>query len=74
MQVVDSSRLLPNHGSFNSCRRIFDGIVLCHGIGHTRVKVGKPVETVARDCERDYFMSADEAKEYGLIDKVIYKR
>ena len=35
---------------------------------------GKPVETVAADCERDYFMSADEAKEYGLIDKVLYKR
>ena len=35
---------------------------------------GKPVETIAADCERDYFMSADEAREYGLIDKVIYKR
>ena len=35
---------------------------------------GKPLEQVAADCERDYFMSADEAKEYGLIDKVIYKR
>ena len=35
---------------------------------------GKPLEQIAADCERDYFMSADEAKEYGLIDKVIYKR
>ena len=35
---------------------------------------GKPVEQIAADCERDYFMSADEAREYGLIDKVIYKR
>ncbi|MGI6499116.1 MAG: ATP-dependent Clp endopeptidase proteolytic subunit ClpP [Oscillospiraceae bacterium] len=35
---------------------------------------GKPIETVAADCERDYFMSAEEAKEYGLIDKVIYSR
>ncbi len=35
---------------------------------------GKPFETVAADCERDYFMSAEEAKNYGLIDKVIYKR
>ena len=26
------------------------------------------------DCERDNFMTAEEAKEYGLIDKVIYKR
>ena len=35
---------------------------------------GKPVETIEADCERDNFMSADEAMEYGLIDKVIYKR
>lgn len=35
---------------------------------------GKPLEVVEKDCERDYFMSAEEAKEYGLIDKVIYKR
>ena len=35
---------------------------------------GKPFETVVADCERDNFMSAEEAKEYGLIDKVIYKR
>ena len=35
---------------------------------------GKPLEVVTADCERDNFMSAEEAKEYGLIDKVIYKR
>ena len=35
---------------------------------------GKSVEQIAADCERDHFMSADEAMEYGLIDKVIYKR
>ena len=35
---------------------------------------GKSVEQISADCERDYFMSADEAREYGLIDKVIYKR
>jgi ATP-dependent Clp protease protease subunit len=29
---------------------------------------------VTRDCERDYFLNAEEAKEYGLIDKVIYQR
>ncbi len=36
--------------------------------------VGKDYETVRADCERDYFMSAADAKNYGLIDKVIYKR
>ena len=35
---------------------------------------GKNVETVTADCERDNFMTAEEAKEYGLIDKVIYSR
>ena len=34
--------------------------------GHT----GQTVEKVKKDSERDYFMSADEAKEYGLIDEV----
>ncbi len=35
---------------------------------------GKPLEVVTADCERDNFMSAEEAKEYGLVDKVIYQR
>ena len=32
---------------------------------------GKPVEEVKKDTERDYFMSSEEAKEYGIIDRVI---
>jgi ATP-dependent Clp protease protease subunit len=32
---------------------------------------GQPLEKVAKDTERDYFMSADEAKEYNLVDRVI---
>ncbi|MBQ6432070.1 MAG: ATP-dependent Clp endopeptidase proteolytic subunit ClpP [Oscillospiraceae bacterium] len=35
---------------------------------------GKPYEQVAADCERDHFLSAEEAKEYGLVDQVIYQR
>ena len=34
---------------------------------------GKPIEVVTADCERDNFMSAEEALEYGLIDKVFDK-
>ena len=34
---------------------------------------GQPLEKVRRDTERDYYMSATEAVEYGLIDKVITK-
>ncbi len=33
---------------------------------------GRTIEEVTAACERDNFMSADEAKEFGLIDKVIY--
>jgi len=35
---------------------------------------GKPLEEVSRDMERDYFMSSQEAKEYGIIDTVIEHR
>lgn len=35
---------------------------------------GQDLEVIKRDTERDNFMSAEQAKEYGLIDKVIAKR
>jgi ATP-dependent Clp protease protease subunit len=35
---------------------------------------GKPVDQVERDCDRDNFMSADEAKNYGLVDEVVQSR
>ena len=35
---------------------------------------GQPIEKVTADVERDYFMSAEQAKEYGIIDEVIYAR
>lgn len=35
---------------------------------------GQPLERVARDTERDFFMSAEEAKEYGIIDEVYRPR
>lgn len=35
---------------------------------------GKPLEQIARDTDRDHFMTAREAREYGLIDEVITKR
>jgi ATP-dependent Clp protease, protease subunit len=37
-------------------------------------RTGQPLEKVERDVERDYFMSADEAKAYGLVDQVLAKR
>ncbi len=35
---------------------------------------GKPVEQVHKDADRDYYMSADEAKAYGLVDEVVKSR
>ncbi len=35
---------------------------------------GKPLEQIQEDTERDFFMSAEEAKNYGLIDQVIDRR
>jgi ATP-dependent Clp protease protease subunit len=35
---------------------------------------GQPIEKVKKDTERDYFMTSEEAKEYGIVDKVITTR
>ena len=37
-------------------------------------KTGKPIEQVMKDTERDNYMTAQEALEYGLIDEILYKR
>ena len=34
-------------------------------------RTGQPLEKIQADCERDFFMSADEAKAYGLIDEIL---
>ncbi|BBA79764.1 ATP-dependent Clp protease proteolytic subunit [cyanobacterium endosymbiont of Rhopalodia gibberula] len=38
---------------------------------HLAHHTGKPLEQIAQDTERDFFMSAEESQEYGLIDQVI---
>jgi len=35
---------------------------------------GQPLERVEKDSDRDFFMSPEEAKEYGLVDEVIHYR
>jgi len=35
---------------------------------------GKPIEQIARDTDRDNFLTADQAREYGIVDKVLQKR
>jgi ATP-dependent Clp protease protease subunit len=47
-------------------REILNGILARH--------TGKPLEAIDKDTERDNFMSADEAKAYGLVDEVLAYR
>jgi ATP-dependent Clp protease protease subunit len=35
---------------------------------------GQPIETIERDTDRDRYLSSEEAKNYGLIDVVYYKK
>ena len=35
---------------------------------------GKSVEEITKDADRDFWMTPDEAKEYGIIDEIIYKK
>jgi ATP-dependent Clp protease protease subunit len=44
-------------------KQLLNGIISKH--------TGKPADQVERDCDRDNFMSADEAKAYGLVDQVV---
>jgi ATP-dependent Clp protease protease subunit len=37
-------------------------------------RTGQPIERVERDTERDYFLDAEEARAYGIVDQVIAKR
>ncbi|WP_413786356.1 ATP-dependent Clp endopeptidase proteolytic subunit ClpP [Psychrobacter immobilis] len=37
-------------------------------------RTGQPVEKIEKDVERDYWLDADEAKEYGLVDEVLKRR
>ncbi len=37
-------------------------------------RTGQPLEKIERDTERDFFMSAEEGKEYGIVDEVMIRR
>ncbi len=37
-------------------------------------RTGQPLDKIERDTERDFFMSADEAKDYGIIDDIMVRR
>ena len=60
------------HEEFSDEKRL--EIVKTRLTGILAANTGKPLEVVRADCERDNFMTAQEAMEYGLIDKVIDHR
>lgn len=37
-------------------------------------RTGQPLEKIERDTERDFFMAAEDAKEYGIVDEVMFRR
>jgi ATP-dependent Clp protease protease subunit len=47
-------------------KQVLNGILAKH--------TGKPIAQVEKDCDRDYFMTAEEAKAYGLVDQVVQSR
>ncbi len=47
-------------------RSYINGLIVKH-TGHT-------VERIEKDTERDYFMSAEEARQYGILDEVVTKQ
>ncbi len=47
----------------NRAKNLLDEILVYH--------TGQPMEVIEKDTDRDFFLSAGEAVEYGLIDKII---
>jgi ATP-dependent Clp protease protease subunit len=47
-------------------REVLNGILASH--------TGQPIERIAKDTDRDFYMSADQAKEYGVVDDILTKQ
>lgn len=65
-----------NGGKFNDMRNTFEHTIKLYEkmAKHYVEFTGQKLSKIKRDMERDFFMSAEEAKAYGLIDEVLYKR
>ena len=55
----------PSDFLFGALRAVINRLLADHS--------GQPIEKIERDVERDFIMSAQQAKEYGLIDTIIHK-
>ncbi|MFL0807236.1 MAG: ATP-dependent Clp endopeptidase proteolytic subunit ClpP [Oceanobacter sp.] len=79
---VPNSRVMIHQPSGGAQGQATDIQIQAQNIQHTKDRLnqimadhtGQPIEKIAADTERDNFMTAQEAREYGLIDSVISKR
>jgi len=80
--ALPNSRVMIHQPSGGAQGQATDIEIQAREILYLREKLNKlmadhcsqPLERVARDVERDYFMNSEQAKEYGLIDHIIDKR
>ena len=80
--ALPNSDIMIHQPSGGAQGQATDILIHANHIGRTKKKLneilaertGQPLEVIERDTERDNFMSAQEAADYGLVDKVIYKR
>ena len=80
--ALPNSRILIHQGSSGFRGSVPDIEIQAREILYLRERLntvlsevtGQPVDKIARDTDRDNFMSSEQAKEYGLIDQVIAKR
>ena len=61
-----ASDILINAEEIRKCRNTLNGMLA--------EACGKSIEEIARDTDRDHWFSAEEAKEYGLVDKILVPR
>ena len=80
--ALPNSEIMIHHPSGGAQGQATEIDIVAKHILRTREKLnrilaentGKPIEQIARDTERDNFLSAQEALDYGLVDKIFYKR
>ncbi|MBK7142041.1 MAG: ATP-dependent Clp endopeptidase proteolytic subunit ClpP [bacterium] len=76
--ALPNSRIMIHQPSAGTQGQISDIVIMTEEFLRTKRRLnellayhtGKPLEQIEKDSDRDYFMSAEDAKNYGLIDKV----
>lgn len=76
--ALPNSRIMIHQPLGGTQGQVSDMIIMTNEAKKTRDKInhllvkhtGQPIEQIEKDTDRNFFMSADEAKDYGLIDKI----